>query len=71
MKRIILIIALGLLVALSLLILGTIGANINFEGITLNVLNFKNLFLGMTKIVPLILFIGFIILIQRELNNKR
>lgn len=68
MKRIILIITLVLLVVMSLVFIGFIGANLNFDELSIEVISFKHLFLGITKIVPLIFFVGSIMLIQKEIK---
>jgi len=70
MKRIMMLLTLVSLVAISLFFLGIIGANLNFDQISIEVLSFKNLFLGITKIMPLILLTGFIMIIQKELNKN-
>lgn len=67
--KIILSILLVLLFFIGLIIIGVIGANISFEEITLQVLYIKPLFLGIIKIAPLVLVIGFVMIITKELQR--
>lgn len=66
--KVVLILSLVLLISISLIIVGTIGANIEFSEVSLQVLSIKNLFLGMIKLMPLIFIISIIFLIYKHLE---
>ncbi len=57
------------LIFLCLGIIGVIGANIEFVDVTINVLTFKNVFLGIIKLSPLLLLVSFIVLIFQKLDK--
>lgn len=69
MQKIVVILALLLLVAAGLINLGMIGAGMSFDEINQDAFLIKNLFLGFMKVAPLILIVGVIILLAKEVND--
>lgn len=68
-SKIVLVFGIVLSTIIGLIVIGTIGANLPFEDITLHVLTVKNLFLGVIKIAPLIVIAGSMSLLIKQLKN--
>lgn len=60
----------GFVICLVLLIglVGMIGANMEMNDVSIIIFSFKNVFLGMLKVSPLLLVLSFLIILYKEVK---